>query len=36
MVELLEKQWEYRLVPDDAVKRTSDFHFIIGQAVTVV
>lgn len=30
------KKWEYRLVPDDAVKRTSDFHFIIGQAVTVV
>ena len=30
------KKWEYRLVPDDAVKRTSDFAFIIGQAVTVV
>ena len=30
------KKWEYRLVPDDAVKRTSDFHFIIGQAFTVV
>jgi hypothetical protein len=29
------KKWEYRLVPDDAVKRTSDFAFTIGQAVTV-
>ncbi|NJK90499.1 MAG: hypothetical protein HC904_00910 [Blastochloris sp.] len=30
------KKWDYRLIPDDAVKRTSDFHFIIGQAVTVI
>jgi type III restriction enzyme len=29
------KKWEYRLVPDDAVNRTSDFAFIIGHAVTV-
>jgi type III restriction enzyme len=29
------KKWEYRLIPDDAVRRTSDFHFIIGQAVNV-
>ena len=29
------KKWEYRLVPDDAVKRTNDFHFIIGQAVSI-
>ena len=29
------KKWEYRLIPDDAVKRTSDFLFIIGQAVKV-
>ena len=29
------KKWEYRLVPDDAVRRTNDFHFIIGQAVSI-
>ena len=29
------KKWEYRLIPDDAVRRTSDFDFVVGQAVTV-
>jgi hypothetical protein len=30
-----QKPWEYKLIPDDAVKRTNDFKFTIAQAVTV-
>lgn len=31
-----QKPWEYKLIPEDAVKRTNDFRFTIAQAVTVV
>lgn len=31
-----QKPWEYKLIPEDAVKRTNDFKFTIAQAVTVV
>jgi hypothetical protein len=31
-----QKSWEYKLIPDGAVKRTNDFKFTIAQAVTVI
>jgi type III restriction enzyme len=31
-----QKPWQYKLIPDDAVKRTNDFKFTIAQAVAVV
>ena len=30
-----QKPWEYKLIPDDVVKRGNDFKFTIAQAVTV-
>lgn len=30
------KPWEYRLIPDDVIKMTSDFAFIVSQAVNLV
>lgn len=31
-----QKPWEYKLIPEDAVKRTNDFKFTIAQAMKVM